>query len=456
MIKWVLLFFILIHVSGCSHPSDSSQNDDQKIDKAQKELEKDYNNPRLHTRLGVLYEKKGLTSQAEKHYRIAVKLDPQGTEPLLNLGNLYLEEKDYPNGLSTLQKALQIAPQDPKINYLVATLDREAKQYPDALLYYQKVLDRDPHHVFAQNYIGVTHYELKEYPQAEAAFQKAVQIDSQFADAYGNLAFLYDFNLHDKKKAIEYYEKFLQLRPQGENVTLAQELLSKAKKEVENEVKNTPVSPSPIIHEEIQAPPETIVSPPPKEISEDVLATPPPIVLVKPVDHHETSQPTTERPLPRDPAQAMRYFKQAVSDQSKGENAQAILEYQKSLALNPSYVNAHYNLGILYKWNGENDKAIHEYEEAIKLNPKLEKAYYNMGVLLKEKGSIDEAILAFKKTIQLDARYSDAYLGLGLIYNQNKKDSPQAIGYYKKYLELHPSGSTADKIRAWLNSVDKH
>lgn len=234
-LKYLLTLAVLLMLAaGCAHRGeDSAQDDDAKIKKAQKALEKEYNNPKTHTYLGVLYEKKGLIAQAEKHYRIAMEFDPHFIESYLDLGNLYLKEKDFPGAIQTIQKALEFAPQDTQIHYLLATIFKETKQYQEALGEYQKVLEKDPKYVLAQNFTGMIYYELKDFGKAEEAFQKSLTLDPAGADAYGNLGILYDFNLHDPKKAVTYYEKFLELRSEGENVALLRDLLSKAKAEVE-------------------------------------------------------------------------------------------------------------------------------------------------------------------------------------------------------------------------------
>lgn len=572
MIKKWIIFLAIISLSGCGHPQNQNQDYDQKIKKAQKALEKNYNNPKTHTYLGILYEKRGLINQAEKHYRIAIELDSKFSEALINLGNLYLKQKDYASAIQILQKAIEADPNNSKIHFLLATVYREAKQYPQALLHYQKVLEIDSQNTQAQNFVGVINYELKNYQKSEEAFLKVIAIDPDFADAYGNLGILYNFNLNDKNKAIYHFEKFLSIKSDGENVALIKELLSKAKSSVQKNQKKTDTETSVNMlsvdnknpndleeirvlisqgqYEKAKAELESIGASysnredakilwsiinskalPPNEaervlkeailinknssdlwyelgdlykkngsqeavyayeealrlspndpralLAKDTVASlkqqnqtrslapktnPPAIVIVK--DALETKDNTAVDKSLKDKVssldikvsvesknKASSYFNSGVSFQSKGQNALAINEYQKAVSLNPNHLKAHYNLGILYKWKGEYDKALEEYKETIRIDPNFSKAYYNSGIILKEKGLYNDAISKFKKAMQIDPRYSDAYLGLGVIYSQVKKDQKQAVLYYKKYLQLSPSGPTSIKIRSWLKSV---
>lgn len=451
-----LVFFI-----GCGRSSNDNEDYDEKIEKAQKTLEKNYNNPKTHAHLAILYEKKGLVQQAEKHYRIAIELDPQFSDAIFNLGNLYFREKDFPSAIQSLQMALETSPNDVKIHYLLATVYKESKQFQEAAIHFQKVLELDPKHLLAQNFLGVIFYELKEFEKAQEAFDKVLNLDPTFADAYGNLGILFDFNLNDKKKAVEYYERFLELKKDGENVNIMRDRLEKTKQELlriahaEEEQQKHEMEAREAAKEAEKGKVEPAVVPTPPKSAPVVTRAPTEIVVVKAPLSQASPTPVKPEPpkAPTTSPTSMTHFNQGVLYQSKGQNAQAIAEYEKAIAMNPSNVKAHYNLGILYKWRGDYEKAAREYQETIRLDPHFAKAYYNLGIILKGKGELDGAISKFKQAIQIDPRYSDAYLGLGLIYSQNKKDVPQAIAYYKKYLALNPAGPTANKIRSWLHSL---
>ena len=49
------------------------------------------------------------------------------------------------------------------------------------------------------------------------------------------------------------------------------------------------------------------------------------------------------------------------------------------LKLNPDYVNAYNNRGVIYVGKGDFDLAIKDYTTAIELNPQLAPVYYNRG-----------------------------------------------------------------------------
>lgn len=52
-----------------------------------------------------------------------------------------------------------------------------------------------------------------------------------------------------------------------------------------------------------------------------------------------------------------------------GQVKGAMPEFQKALAINPNYTDAHYNLGIALKQTGEVREAMAQFQEVLRLNP---------------------------------------------------------------------------------------
>lgn len=53
--------------------------------------------------------------------------------------------------------------------------------------------------------------EQKEYPKAVERFKQVLEIDPKYDMALLNLGIIYDENLVDKEKALEYYDKYIAL-----------------------------------------------------------------------------------------------------------------------------------------------------------------------------------------------------------------------------------------------------
>ncbi|MFZ6030987.1 MAG: tetratricopeptide repeat protein [Chloroflexota bacterium] len=87
---------------------------------------------RLHHLLGDLLRRAGQLDQAVYHLNQAVQLDEQLLEAYLNLGQAQQERRQYRQSLAAYQKAIAIAPQDPR-PYLQAGLAfKDGKNYIEA------------------------------------------------------------------------------------------------------------------------------------------------------------------------------------------------------------------------------------------------------------------------------------------------------------------------------------
>lgn len=93
-------------------------------------------------------------------------------------------------------------------------------------------------------------------------------------------------------------------------------------------------------------------------------------------------------------------------------DAEALLHYQRGVALAPDYAEGHNNLGVLLAGRGEYAKAIPHYLRALALRPAYAEAHVNYGVSLAQLGRFDEAVAEFTEAVRLDPelKAAPAYL----------------------------------------------
>jgi lipoprotein NlpI len=122
-------------------------------------------------------------------------------------------------------------------------------------------------------------------------------------------------------------------------------------------------------------------------------------------------------------------------------------DFEKAIALNPSYIDAHNNLGMtLYKTGGLDD-AIEEFDKAIALDASYKEAYNNRGMIFNDKGQLDRAIEDFKMAITLDPYYYKAYANMGTAYGKAGLFD-QAIESFTRAIVISPNFSDAYYNRA--------
>ena len=115
---------------------------------------------------------------------------------------------------------------------------------------------------------------------------------------------------------------------------------------------------------------------------------------------------------------------------------QALVNYKKSLEINPNYAEGHNNLGVAFYKLRKFNESIDSYQRAIKIKPNFSKAHNNLGLAYKELEKFTESINNYQKAIKINPKYAEAYNNLGNVYNSNQKID-DAILNYKKAIKLN-------------------
>ncbi len=129
----------------------------------------------------------------------------------------------------------------------------------------------------------------------------------------------------------------------------------------------------------------------------------------------------------------------------KGKIAEAVLHFNKSIHIEPDYIDAYINLGNAYAKLGESGKAFENFNKAITMNPNHLNnfnAYNNRGVAYAWQGKYVDAINDFNKSISLKPDYAESYYNRGVAY-ANMDRYPQAIDDYTRSIALKPDYADA-------------
>lgn len=99
--------------------------------------------------------------------------------------------------------------------------------------------------------------------------------------------------------------------------------------------------------------------------------------------------------------QARSYRSEGLKQQSLGNLDAAISLYQKAIQVDPSYMVAYNDLGILYEAYEYNDRAEESYLQALKFDPNFLSAYSNLAMLYEKKRDLEKAFFYWKKRAAL-------------------------------------------------------
>lgn len=91
----------------------------------------------------------------------------------------------------------------------------------------------------------------------------------------------------------------------------------------------------------------------------------------------------------------------------------AIACFEKAIQINPTYADAHCNLGSTFIRKNQLKDAILAYKEAIDIDPNFAQPYFNLGIIFNNIGKTDEAIACFQSAVDLVPDWVEAkqYLG---------------------------------------------
>jgi Flp pilus assembly protein TadD len=144
-----------------------------------------------------------------------------------------------------------------------------------------------------------------------------------------------------------------------------------------------------------------------------------------------------------------------------GRLNESLTATQKSIELNPTDSEAHYNLGVILKGLDRSNEAEKSYRQAITLKPNYAEAHNNLGNILQELGRLDEAEKSFRQAIVLKPDFTEAHNNLAITLqelhklNEAEKSFRQVIALRPDYAEAHSNLGITLKELGQLKEAEK-
>lgn len=156
------------------------------------------------------------------------------------------------------------------------------------------------------------------------------------------------------------------------------------------------------------------------------------VFLVCPVRGQE---PESERP-------GLQHFHRGFSLLQQNRLDEAIAEYRKALALEPTLGAAHAELALVLALKGEWTEVEASLEKAFQFEPGNPGVFVTAGVVHNLKGEEDKAIEDYERALELEPRQPDAHLNLGNIYLRRGQVAV-ALTHFDALLRQDPENSLA-------------
>jgi tetratricopeptide (TPR) repeat protein len=125
----------------------------------------------------------GQTAEAERGFVALTKSNPELAGPHANLGLIHRQAGRTADAVAALEKAVQLSPQRADLH----------------------------------NQLGISYRLAGDFRKAKASYEQSISIDATYAPAVLNLGILYDLYLWDGVRALELYDRYLQLAPGGDD-----------------------------------------------------------------------------------------------------------------------------------------------------------------------------------------------------------------------------------------------
>jgi len=133
--------------------------------------------------------------------------------------------------------------------------------------------------------------------------------------------------------------------------------------------------------------------------------------------------------------------------------AAAMEHYERALAIEPDYPEAHYGMGLALVRLGRPAEAVDRYRKALELRPDYADAWAAVGAAMAEQRQLDAAASHLRRALELEPDHAMAHNNLGSVLAM-QGDVAAAERHFARAVELDPDDASAranlDRARGLL------
>jgi tetratricopeptide (TPR) repeat protein len=145
-----------------------------------------------------------------------------------------------------------------------------------------------------------------------------------------------------------------------------------------------------------------------------------------------------DKVIAQDRRNAQAYFMRGMVAKEKGDTSGAMREMQLAVQMDPDYYNAYIQMGVISASQGS-AIAIDFYRNALMVQPTSIEALYNLGMYYQENGQPRLAVNTYLSILQLTPMNFDAHHNLGYVYTYQIDSPSVALQYYDLAIRDNPS-----------------
>ncbi len=376
---------------------------------------------RKHYQNALQFAAKSLWRPAILELNRALQYEPRNPEILIESGIAWGELKEWKKATDALRKAVELAPKSARAHYnLAVTLDRANPGFGAGSGEYRKALELDPKYVDALINLAADIGD-QDPKEARKLLERALQLEPKSANAWFNLGLLLGKE-GDQPAAVQKFQKAIALDPTAleprRHLVYALNALQRRNAVIEQ------------CREILKCDPNDWQMR--YTLGRALMRTGRDKEGRREVEKSSETRRARERQ-----EEAEKLVKQAVTNFTHGQTAEATNDARAALQLNNSSAEAHMVLGMALAASGSPQEGINELNKSIELDPSNAKGHVNLGTVLLQLGEEPKAKTEFERTLELDPYLPEAHNNLGLILSRNNQ-LQQACEHFRLASELDP------------------
>jgi len=153
-------------------------------------------------------------SKSIGHFQKAIKIDGHFSQAYVLLGLAYLQDKNFKDCRSTLEKGLALDPESAAGFLTLGACQNQDKDYPGAEKALLRGLDLNPESPEGQYELARTYWAMHRWQDAEPHALKAEVLQPKIPGVHVVLGNIY-LQKRDNAAALEEFQEYLRLEPQG-------------------------------------------------------------------------------------------------------------------------------------------------------------------------------------------------------------------------------------------------
>ena len=150
--------------------------------------------------------------EALQPYQKAIDINPNLPNVQYRIGWIYNDIEEYEDAIEALNATLRIRPSDAFANYELGYAYRKLTRFNEALNAYRRAVQLKPDLAKAHHDIGWIYNDQKNFDDAVQSLKLAIKNDANYADAHAELGYALR-NLGRYSEAVEEYQEAIKLNP---------------------------------------------------------------------------------------------------------------------------------------------------------------------------------------------------------------------------------------------------